>query len=147
MAHCCTINNDITLIVLYIVYSNISFQITPSESKILLQVSRWSVDEAIKQRNSKVLGTASTAAAITASTAAAITAATSTSQQLPPQNSSTTPSKLATTFCDVCAVSQPSIDFSHLPCRHPFCKGCWDMHFECQILQGVSTSKTSSFVT
>ena len=44
-------------------------------------------------------------------------------------------------FCDVCAVTQASADFSHLACRHLFCKGCWELHFECQILQGLSTSK------
>ena len=44
-------------------------------------------------------------------------------------------------FCDVCAVTQASTEFSHLACRHLFCKGCWELHFECQILQGLSTSK------
>ena len=120
-------------------FQSLSFQISPSEAKILLQVSCWSVDESIKKRNSKILGAASTAAAAT-------TAVTSTSQQLPQNSSSSsTPSKLPTTFCDVCAVSQPSIDFSNLPCRHLFCKGCWEMHFECQILQGISTSKRHPF--
>ena len=45
-------------------------------------------------------------------------------------------------FCDVCAVTQASTEFSHLACRHLFCKGCWELHFECQILQGLSTSKS-----
>ena len=44
-------------------------------------------------------------------------------------------------FCDVCAVTQASTEFSHLACQHLFCKGCWELHFECQILQGLSTSK------
>ena len=44
-------------------------------------------------------------------------------------------------FCDVCAVTQASTEFSHLSCRHLFCKGCWELHFECQILQGLSTSE------
>ena len=44
-------------------------------------------------------------------------------------------------FCDVCAVTQASAEFSHLACRHLFCKGCWELHFECQILQGLATSK------
>lgn len=43
-------------------------------------------------------------------------------------------------FCDVCAVTQASVEFSHLVCRHLFCKGCWELHFEYQILQGLSTS-------
>ena len=45
-------------------------------------------------------------------------------------------------FCDVCAVTQASVEFSHLVCRHLFCKGCWELHFEYQILQGLSTSKS-----
>ena len=45
-------------------------------------------------------------------------------------------------FCDVCAVTQASADFSHLKCQHLFCKGCWELHFECQIMQGLSTSKS-----
>ena len=45
-------------------------------------------------------------------------------------------------FCDVCAVTQASTEFSHLKCRHLFCKGCWELHFEYQILQGLSTSKS-----
>ena len=49
----------------------------------------------------------------------------------------------ANTFvlCDVCVVSQHPSAFSFLSCRHYFCKGCWELHFECQILQGISTSK------
>jgi hypothetical protein len=47
-------------------------------------------------------------------------------------------------FCDVCAVTQASTEFSHLACRHLFCKGCWELHFECQIMQGLSTSKSYS---
>jgi len=43
-------------------------------------------------------------------------------------------------FCEVCAVSQAVSSFSYLSCRHHFCKGCWELHFECQILQGISTS-------
>ena len=48
-------------------------------------------------------------------------------------------------FCDVCAVTQASAEFSHLACQHLFCKGCWELHFECQILQGLSTSKSITF--
>ena len=46
-------------------------------------------------------------------------------------------------FCDVCAVTQASSDFSHLrQCKHLFCKGCWEHHFEHSIHQGLSTSKS-----
>ena len=44
-------------------------------------------------------------------------------------------------FCEVCAVNQAVSSFSFLSCLHHFCKGCWELHFECQILQGISTSK------
>jgi len=44
-------------------------------------------------------------------------------------------------FCEVCAVNQAVSSFSFLSCLHHFCKGCWELHFECQILvQGISTS-------
>ena len=48
-------------------------------------------------------------------------------------------------FCEVCAVNQAVSSFSFLSCLHHFCKGCWELHFECQILQGISTSKFFAF--
>jgi ariadne-2 len=96
----------------------------------LLQLSRWSAEDAIKKRSSKTL------------VSTLPQASTSTVQQQQQQQQPAQSSKF--TFCDVCAVNQPTVDFSHLSCRHPFCKGCWEMHFECQIMQGISTSKKNT---
>ena len=103
---------------------SVSFQIPLSESKILLQQSNWSVEDAIKKRGSSKPSTSSQQG----------------QGQQRASSSSAQSSKI--TFCDVCAVNQPTPDFSYLGCRHPFCKGCWEMHFECQIMQGISTSKS-----
>ena len=47
-------------------------------------------------------------------------------------------------YCDVCATQWPSTDsFSQLKCGHRFCRGCWELHFETQILQGVTTGKNN----
>lgn len=43
------------------------------------------------------------------------------------------------THCPICLQSFPYEDFQHLTCSHVFCKECWSMHFEVQILQGMST--------
>jgi len=54
---------------------------------------------------------------------------------------SPTSSSNSTQFCGVCASNLVESDFA-LPkgCRHKFCKGCWQLHFEIQIQQGVSTT-------
>jgi len=51
------------------------------------------------------------------------------------------PSSFSTAvYCGVCASNLLESDFaSPKGCRHKFCKGCWQMHFEIQINQGVST--------
>lgn len=47
----------------------------------------------------------------------------------------------STIFCGVCASNLLDSDFA-IPkgCRHKFCKGCWQLHFEIQVKQGVSTT-------
>jgi len=43
--------------------------------------------------------------------------------------------------CEVCACDLPDMDFtSPKGCGHKFCANCWQMHFEIQINQGVSTT-------
>jgi len=86
------------------------FQISPSDSKILLQVSCWSVEDAIKKRNSKVLGGPSSQLAA----GATALMPSSSSQQMPPIAQSSSSSTKFTTYCEVCAVSQPTVDFSFL---------------------------------
>ena len=92
------------------------FQVSSAEAKLALHINQWKVDEAVKYVASRV-----------------------------PRNSAPPIAALsgANTFvlCDVCVVAQHPSSFSYLSCRHYFCKGCWELHFECQILQGISTSK------
>ncbi|KAF0296934.1 putative E3 ubiquitin-protein ligase ariadne-2 [Amphibalanus amphitrite] len=40
--------------------------------------------------------------------------------------------------CPVCACAQPPNEYRALACRHHFCQSCWRMHFETQIMQGIS---------
>ena len=92
------------------------FQVSSAEAKLALHINQWKVDEAVKYLASRA-----------------------------PRNSAPPIAALsgANTFvlCDVCVVAQHPSSFSYLSCRHYFCKGCWELHFECQILQGISTSK------
>ena len=92
-----------------------SIHVSSAEAKMALNEKKWKVDEAIQYIASK------------------------------PPKPNTPPIALSGAntfvFCEVCAVSQAVSSFSYLSCRHHFCKGCWELHFECQILQGISTSK------
>lgn len=40
--------------------------------------------------------------------------------------------------CAVCASTPPIHKYSALACGHFFCNDCWAMHFEVQIMQGMS---------
>jgi len=53
-----------------------------------------------------------------------------------------TPATMSTVlYCYVCASHVPQRDFAAArSCGHNFCKTCWQMHFEIQIHQGVSTT-------
>jgi len=92
-----------------------SVQVSSPEAKMALNIHQWKVDETVKNLASKF-----------------------------PRPSAPPIAALsgANTFvlCDVCVVPQHPSAFSYLSCRHYFCKGCWELHFECQILQGISTS-------
>lgn len=58
----------------------------------------------------------------------------------PPAQPATPPGPPQARYCTVCAGSQPETDFAAPKgCGHKFCKTCWQMHFEIQINQGVST--------
>lgn len=37
--------------------------------------------------------------------------------------------------CPVCTITHASEKFYSLPCNHLFCRDCWVMHFEVQIMQ------------
>ncbi|XP_022254670.1 potential E3 ubiquitin-protein ligase ariadne-2-like [Limulus polyphemus] len=42
-------------------------------------------------------------------------------------------------LCPICLQTFPGEYFRNLSCGHYFCKECWAMHFEIQIMQGVTT--------
>ena len=96
------------------------FQVSGAEAKMALNLNQWKVDDTLKYLSSRF-----------------------------PRPSAPPIAALsgANTFvlCDVCVVPQHPSAFSYLSCRHYFCKGCWELHFECQILQGISTSNILIF--
>jgi len=150
------------------VVSNVT-KLGHSEAKLLLHINRWSTAEAIKNASSFMSATPTSSSPSTQCTqqlssppASSSTVASHQNPSSPPhQQSASSSSTSALTskqpsrpqvlhplqvsetflFCDVCAVTQASADFSCLlPCKHLFCKGCWEHHFEHQIQQGLSTS-------
>lgn len=44
-------------------------------------------------------------------------------------------------ICAVCATTPPINNYSALACGHFFCNECWAMHFEVQIMQGMSITE------
>ena len=123
------------------------FQSSPSEAKMLLHLNGWATSEAIKSLPTTSTGSKGASLQQTLSSSSSSTTSSPTSSKLPPPRPPAL-HPLQTTetflFCEVCAVTQASADFSHLACRHLFCKGCWENHFGHQILQGLSTSNVSS---
>ena len=116
-----------------------SFQISPSESKLLLKRYAWSVSDVIHNfRNSP----SSSSSSSTSAAASSAIESSSTSKNSPRPG-------LASLFCEVCATQQPSREhFSRLAaCGHTYCKSCWEHHFQCQTQQGISTSKSASRVS
>jgi len=91
-----------------------TIQVSSAEAKMCLNSNRWKVEETVQVLAGK------------------------------PPKPTTPPIALSGAntfvFCEVCAVNQAVSSFSFLSCLHHFCKGCWELHFECQILQGISTS-------
>ncbi len=90
-------------------------KVTNSEAKMTLNSNQWKVDETIRHLATRPPKPASPPIALSGAN--------------------------TFVFCEVCAVNQAVSSFSFLSCLHHFCKGCWELHFECQILQGISTSK------
>ena len=42
-------------------------------------------------------------------------------------------------MCKVCASEHSRENFHALNCGHMFCQSCWDMHFQVQIMEGLTT--------
>ncbi|XP_046983563.1 potential E3 ubiquitin-protein ligase ariadne-2 isoform X1 [Schistocerca americana] len=102
-----------------------SLQITPSLAKVLLHTNRWSVQDIVKK-----FGDESVNLLDRKSSASSTTGAVDQGQIR---------TTLQAIQCPVCLLTQPHDKFSALSCGHKFCKDCWSVHFEVQILQGVST--------
>ncbi|KAJ9593833.1 hypothetical protein L9F63_027523 [Diploptera punctata] len=99
-----------------------TLQITPSLAKVLLHAHGWAIPDIIvkyREDSSKLLVL---------------------SKVKPPHSPELFASRqVRHILCPVCVASQASDKFSNLACGHLFCRECWSMHFEVQIIQGIST--------
>lgn len=106
-------------------YLSTTLSTTPSMAKLYLHAYKWAIQEIISRYQNKTLD-------ITMHQRIQV------SELI---GSSCTPKCLKENVCLVCYSSLSKEKFSTLTCKHSFCKDCWCMHFETQILQGISTGK------
>lgn len=102
------------------------FQATPSLAKLLLHMYNWNQMEIVagyRQDCHKLL------------TSVHIKPVT------PPQQLTVGQQGEGEITCPVCLAPMSPDYTSHLSCGHTFCRDCWSMHFEVQIMQGMSTGK------
>lgn len=100
-----------------------SLHITPSLAKVLLHTHNWALQDVMtKYRNN--------------SSSFLINSKIKPSH--PPDPASALKSQKGGQ-CTVCITVYTADKFSTLTCGHAFCKDCWCMHFEVQIMQGIST--------
>ncbi|XP_012258311.1 potential E3 ubiquitin-protein ligase ariadne-2 isoform X2 [Athalia rosae] len=100
-----------------------NLQITPSLAKVLLHAHEWALqDIVLKYRND-----------------ASSLLITSKIKPSHAPNSSSVLRGSRTGTCSVCVDVLSLEKFATLTCGHSFCKECWCMHFEVQIIQGIST--------
>ena len=105
-----------------------SLKIKPSLAKLLLHAHEWAVQDIISKYHSN-------ASSIMLDSRICI------SQSIEPDNKTKLPRE---NYCLVCFVKYPIEKCSALSCGHSFCNDCWCIHFEIQLLQGVSTGKEKS---
>ncbi|XP_045585524.1 potential E3 ubiquitin-protein ligase ariadne-2 [Procambarus clarkii] len=101
-----------------------SIQATPSLAKLLLHMYNWNQMEIVagyRQDCHKLL------------TSVHIKPVT------PPQQLTVGQQGEGEITCPVCLAPMSPDYTSHLSCGHTFCRDCWSMHFEVQIMQGMST--------
>lgn len=110
-----------------------SVSINPALAKIYLRKCNWSTDEVIHQWRSATIKERS-------SPSTSHLATNSRSSSINVVNDTLFSSSSGSHLCEVCATLQPSKNFSKLLCGHSYCKSCWELHFEYQILQGLSTN-------
>ena len=116
-------------------------QMSPSLAKIYLRKCMWSTDDVIHQWQSAAIKPRLSDRSPTSTTRLATTLRSSSSVVNNTPLSSSSVASTGSRLCEVCATLQPSKNFSELLCGHSYCQSCWELHFEYQILQGLSTSK------
>ncbi|XP_077292104.1 E3 ubiquitin-protein ligase ari-2 [Arctopsyche grandis] len=105
-------------------------QVTPSLAKVMLHAYKWNEQELIQKykENARVV-------LISCKVKPAIESNAGGSSDQGSSSSDTNSSDM----CSVCASITLSSYRRALACGHSFCNDCWAMHFEVQIMQGVST--------
>ncbi|XP_018329535.1 potential E3 ubiquitin-protein ligase ariadne-2 [Agrilus planipennis] len=97
-----------------------NLQILPSLAKVLLHYHNWNVSEIIgkyRENASQLL----------------------INSRVKPSSAPASNNCSRYLTCPVCVLTHSSDKFLSLNCGHLFCKGCWTIHFEVQINQGIST--------
>jgi len=116
-----------------------SVTISPSLAKIHLRKCLWSTSDVIRKWQSKTVDPRRSERSPSSTSSLTGTSLSSLSKVVSKTTSSSSKSS-GPTLCDVCATMQPSKNFSELLCGHSYCQSCWELHFEYQILQGLSTN-------
>jgi len=117
-----------------------SVTMSPSLAKIHLRKCLWSTSDVIRKWQSKTVDPRRSERSPSSTSSLAGTSLSSLSKVVNNTTSSSSKSSTGPTLCDVCATVQPSKNFSELLCGHSYCQSCWELHFEYQILQGLSTN-------
>lgn len=102
-----------------------SLSVMPSLAKVLLHTHNWNAQEMIqkyKQNAAQALADARI------------------KPLRPPVIDMQTIRNSPSVQCPICLQNSPGDRFRGLACGHYFCPDCWAMHFEIQILQGISTA-------
>jgi len=118
-----------------------SVPMSPSLAKIHLRKCLWSTNDVIHQWQNTAINPRLSDRSPTSTSRLATTLRSSSSSVV--NNTPLSSSSQASTgsrLCEVCATLQPSKSFSELLCGHSYCQSCWELHFEYQILQGLSTN-------
>jgi len=117
-----------------------SVTMSPSLAKIHLRKCLWSTSDVIRKWQNKTVDPRRSERSPSSTSSLTGTSLSSLSKVVSKTTSSSSKSSSGPTLCDVCATMQPSKNFSELLCGHSYCQSCWELHFEYQILQGLSTN-------
>jgi len=103
-------------------YLSKAINVTPSLAKMVLHNMKWMTEEAerlYKQDSQQLLADCN----------------------IIPEKGTAKPNAAAGSsfMCPVCMQHCPQSNMLQLPCSHPFCRECWQIHFQVKIQEGVST--------